>query len=188
MAFHKALKECNVLRSNSLACQVPDSIMGRGLGLLIWMVSVIQMHLLGVLGLEETGRQVTYLAGVVHGSGWSSVSRKSNRLCLHVLSYGDSRWPGWTSPMCQIRLRRNPSKLKLHIEFRFPHVHDPYGFLTSGRSQAPTCVSRGMYRWGADEATTVALLQDQAAACSPLREDQFVVRSCHSEIRKRVLG
>jgi hypothetical protein len=122
MAFHKALKECNVLRSNSLACQVPDSIMGRGLGLLIWMVSVIQMHLLGVLGLEETGRQVTYLAGVVHGSGCSSVSRKSNRLCLRVLVIWGLAMAWMDIPMSHIRLKENPSKLKRHTEFRFPRA------------------------------------------------------------------
>jgi hypothetical protein len=67
--------------------------MRRGLGFLIWMGSVIQMHLLGVLGREETGRQVTYLAGVVHGSDVPSVPRKSNRLCLHVLSHGTHNGP-----------------------------------------------------------------------------------------------
>ena len=36
---------------------------------------------------EETGRQVTYLAGVVHGSGFSNVSRKSNRLFASMICH-----------------------------------------------------------------------------------------------------
>jgi hypothetical protein len=93
--------------------------MRRGLGPPDLDGSVIHMHLRGVLGGEETGRQVTYLAGVVHGIRFSSVSRKSNRLCLPCFVAWDSRWPGWTSHVPN-QTEQNPSKLKLHTEFWFP--------------------------------------------------------------------
>ena len=59
MAFHKAPKECNVRRSNPLACQVPRLIMRRGLGPLIWMV--VSFTCIYVAFWPEGDRQTGYI-------------------------------------------------------------------------------------------------------------------------------
>jgi hypothetical protein len=175
MAFHKAPKECNVLRSNPLACQVPDSIMRRGLGLLIWMVVSFRCiySAFWAGGNRQTGYIFSWRCARI---GCSSVSRKSNRLCLHVLSYG-TRDGLDGHPHVPNQTEENPSKLKLHILNSAFHVHNPYGFLTSGRSQAPSAYPENvsMDTRGADEAQNGGFCFQVPPPGRP-------------EIRKRILG
>ena len=93
--------------------------MRRGLGPPDLDGIVIHMHLPGVLGGRRQGRQVTYLAGVVHGSD-VPVSQERARDFAFMFCHMGTRDGLDGHPHVPNQTEENPSKLKLHTEFWFP--------------------------------------------------------------------
>ena len=152
--------------------------MRRGLGPPDLDGSVIHMHLRGVLAGRRQADRLHILAGVVHGSDFPASQERAIDFAPMILSYGDSRWPGWTSHVPN-QTEENPSKLKLHTEFWFPRARSLRVPDIGPGPQAPsTSMDIHPKHWLCSKAK-------QLPVASP-GKPVFVVRSCNSKARLRI--